>query len=321
MKMCARWDSIIKYWPQYEWSNVGEMVRNFRVLPERCEDDFRAKLVVITGATSGIGYHTARKYAANGARLLAVNRNEKKSVALCKEFRSEFGVECEYLLGDLSRLDDIHRVGQALVQLDSPIDVLIHNAGMYLSKRTHTVDGLEMNFAVHYLAPLVINHLITDKLISQGRGRIILVSSEGYRFAVWGVRLDDMNWEKRRYSGLRAYGAAKTGQLLTMGLLAERFQGTGVTINAVHPGLVQTNTGSENGVIYRMFKQHFIDRISKKPELSAEALYFLGVSRKIEGVNGRFFHLTQEEELAPPARDREVAECLLEMSLSLGRLQ
>jgi retinol dehydrogenase-13 len=319
--MFARWDSIVKYWPQYEWSNVGEMVRNFRVLPEPCEDGFQAKLVVITGATSGIGYHTARKYAANGARLLAVNRNEEKSVALCQELRSEFGVECEYLLGDLSRLDDIHRVGQALVQLESPIDVLIHNAGLYLSRRTLTVDGLEMNFALHYLAPLIMNHMLTEKLIAQGWGRIILVSSEGYRFAVWGVRLDDMNWEKRRYSGLRAYGSAKTGQLLTMGLLAERFEGTGVTVNAVHPGLVQTNTGSENGPIYRMFKRHFIDRISQPPEIAAEALYFLGVSRKIEGLNGRFFHLTQEEELAPPARDRQVAESLLEMSLSLVRSQ
>lgn len=315
------WRPVIKYWPQYKWSNVWEMVRNLRTSPERCEDDFSARLVVITGATSGIGYHAARKYASKGARLLLVNRNSGKSVALCDELRGEFGADCDYLLGDLSSLDDMHRVGQALSQLDTPIDVLIHNAGLYLTRRTLTADGLEMNFALHYLAPFVINHLITEKLISQERGRIIFVSSEGYRFAVWGVRLDDLSWERRRFGGLRAYGAAKMGQLLTMMLFAEHFQGTGVSINAMHPGMVQTNTGNENGFLYRSFKHHIIDRISQRPQVSAEALFYLGVSPKIEGVSGRFFHLTREEELAPPARDREVAERLWDASLSLGRLQ
>jgi retinol dehydrogenase-13 len=215
----------------------------------------------------------------------------------------------------------MHRLGQDLAQLDDPIYVLIHNAGLYLSRRTLSVDGLEMHFAVHCLAPLVITHLITDKLISQESSRIIFVSSEGYRFAVWGIRLDDLNWEKRRYAGLRAYGAAKMGQLLMMMLLTDRFQGTGVTINAMHPGMVQTNTGRENGLLYRWLKRNTIDRISRLPEVSAEALYYLGVSPKIEGVSGRFFHMTRQEEMAPPARDREVAERLWELGLSLGRLQ
>jgi NAD(P)-dependent dehydrogenase (short-subunit alcohol dehydrogenase family) len=178
-----------------------------------------------------------------------------------------------------------------------------------------------MHFVVHHLAPLVINYLIKDKLISQKSGRIIYVSSEGYRFAIWGIRLDDLNWEKRRYTGLRAYGAAKISQILTMMLFTEHFQGTGVTINAMHPSMVQTNTGRDNGCVYRWLKRNTIDRISRLPEVSAEALYYLGVSPSIEGLSGRFFHMTREEELAPPAQDREVAERLWEISLSLGRLQ
>lgn len=297
------------------------MVKNMQAPPERCESDFRARLVVITGATSGIGYYTARKYASQGAKLLLINRNREKSAALCAELRREFGADCDDLLGDLSSLADMHRLGRTLAQLDSPIDVLIHNAGLYVTGRTQTVDGLETNFALHCLAPFVINHLLADKLRSQARGRILLVSSEGYRFAVWGVRLDDLNWERRRFGGLRAYGAAKMGQLLLMMRFAEHFQGTGVTINAMHPGMVQTNTGNENGSLYRGFKRHVIDRISQQPQVSAEALYYLGASPAIEGVSGRFFHLTREEDLAPPARDREVAENLWEIALSLGRLQ
>ena len=312
---------IRKYWPQYEWSNVFAMIKNMSAGPERCDRDFRGRLVVITGATSGIGYHTARKYASRGARLLTINRNEEKSQALQAEIESEFGTECRYLIADLSRLEDMHRVGHILADLPEPIDVLIHNAGLYLVKRASTPDGLEMNFAVHYLAPFVINYLSEEKLQQDQQGRVILVSSEGYRFSVWGLRLDDLQWEKRRYSGLKAYGAAKLAQILTMHIFAQRWRGSGVTINAMHPGLVATNSGQENGPLYRWFKHHVLDRISQTAEISAEALYYLGVSPKIEGISDRFFHLTREEELAPPARDMEVAERLWQISLKLGRLQ
>lgn len=312
---------ILKYWPQYEWSNVFTMIKNMSASPEPCDHDFRDRLAVITGATSGIGYLTARKYASRGARLLTINRNEEKSQALQAEIEGEFGTECRYLIADLSRLDDMHRVGHALADLQEPIDVLIHNAGLYLVKRASTPDGLEMNFAVHYLAPFVINYLIEEKLRRDRQGRVILVSSEGYRFSVWGPRLDDLQWEKRRYRGLKAYGAAKMAQILTMQIFAQRWQAGDVTVNAMHPGLVATNSGQENGPLYRWFKHHILDRISQTAEVSAEALYYLRASPEIEGISGRFFHLTREEELVPPAQDMEVAERLWQISLKLGRLQ
>lgn len=312
---------VLKYWGQYEWSNVWAMLKNSMAEPDTCEEDFKGKLVVITGATSGIGYYTARKYASRGAKLLTINRNEQKSQALCAEIRRDFGTTCDYLLADLSRLADVHRVGQTLADLETPIDVLIHNAGVYLSQRLLTVDGIEMTFAVNYLAPFVINTLVKEKLKAQHRTRIILVSSEGYRFAVWGLRLHDLNWDRRRYTGIRAYGASKTAQLLTMMIFHDDFQGSGVTINAMHPGMVKTNTGRDNGPFYRWYKRTIIDRLSKSPEVSAEAIYYLGVSTALGGVSGKFFNLTKEEELAPPARDREIAEALWEISLEVGGLK
>lgn len=311
---------VIKYWPQYHWSNVFTMIRNMSSVPEHCEQDFHGRLVVITGATSGIGYLTAKKYAAHGARLLTINRNPEKSLKLQEEIQREFGTQCDIINADLCCLDDMHRVGELLASLPDPIDVVIHNAGLYLTRRTLTRDGLEMNFAVHFLAPFVINLYLLEKLRLDGRGRIIFVSSEGYRFAVWGLRLDDLNWEKRRYSGLKAYGAAKTAQLLTMHILAQQLQRNGVTVNAMHPGMVRTNTGNENHLRYRWFKQHVIDKLSQSPEISAEALFYLGASPNLEGVTDRFFHLTTEEDLAPPALDMEVAEQLWQISLKLGRL-
>lgn len=310
-----------QYFKEYRWSNIAAMIRNNRAAPEICTDDFTGRLVVITGTTSGIGYMTARKYASQGADLLCINRNPAKSEALRLEIEKEYGVKCDCLIADLSILADIRRVAGELAALDRPIDVLIHNAGVYMTKRELTHDGLERVFAVQYLASFIINYLLIGKLSSQPRSRIIMVNSEGHRFAAWGLHLDDLNWEKRHYSGLGSYGSAKLAQLLSMLLFAELFKGTGVTINAMHPGAVKTETGQDNGAVYKWFKRNFIDRTLKSPELSAEALFWLGASEKAEGVTGKFFNLTTPEEPAPPALDMEVARELWNISLEYSGLK
>jgi len=310
-----------KYFREYEWSNIFAMIRNNKSDPKICDNTCNGKLVVITGATSGIGYLAARKYASMGANLICVNRNPEKSEALKKEIIGEFSVKCEYIIADLSRLDEIHRVGKELTQLKTEIDVLIHNAGIYLTKKETTTDGLEKVFVIQYLASFIINYLLMDKLKSQEKARIIMVNSEGHRFAAWGLRLDDLNWEKRHYSGLKSYGSAKLAQLLSMIIFTEHFQKTEVSINAMHPGAVKTETGQENGPAYRWFKRNFIDKTLKSPEISAEALYYLGVSKEIEAVSGKFFNLTTEEEPAPPALDKEAAYELWKKSLELSGLQ
>jgi retinol dehydrogenase-13 len=312
---------FFQYFKQYKWSNIFAMIRNNRLGPKICKEDFTEKLVVITGATSGIGYHTARKYAAHGATILCVNRNIQKSEDLCREIENEFGVKCSYKIADLSNLIDIYQVAEELFKLNKPIDVMIHNAGIYLTKRELTADGIEKVFVIQYLSSFIINFILMDKLKSQGKARIIMVNSEGHRFAAWGLKLDDLNWEKRRYSGLKSYGSAKIAQLLSMIIFNEHIQNTGVTINSMHPGAVKTDTGQENGPVYRWFKRNFIDKTLKSPEISAEALYYLGASKEIEGVSGKFFNLTTEEEPAPPALDKEVAHELWEKSLELSGLK
>ena len=309
-----------KYYRQYQWADIFAMIRNGRRSPKVCADRMDGKLVVITGATSGIGYSTARKFAAQGANLLCVNRSREKSEALRREIEGAFQVRCDYVLADLSSLDEMHRVARELAALDTPIDVLIHNAGVYLTRQELTADGIDRVLAVHYLSSFVINYLLMEKLKAQGHGRILLVSSEGHRFAAWGLGLDDLNWERRRYSGLRSYGSAKTAQLLSMIVFAERFRGSGVTINAIHPGAVKTETGQENGRLYRWWKKNFHDPALRTPDLSAEALYYCAASRELDGVTGRYFSLTTEEKPAPPARDRDVALALWERSLEMSGL-
>jgi len=297
------------------------MIRNNRLDPKICNDDFQNKLVVITGATSGIGYITARKYANHGANLLCINRNANKSEDLRQEIETEFGVKCDYRIADLSDLKDIFNVSKELSQLATPIDVLIHNAGIYLTKKELTSDGFEKVFVVHYLSSFIMNYILMEKLKAQEKARIILVSSEGHRFAVWGLKLDDLNWEKRRYSGLKSYGSAKTAQLLSMIVFNDYFKNTGTTINSMHPAAVKTDTGKENGPFYQWFKRNFFDKLLKSPEISAEALYFLGVSKELEGISGKFFNLTTEEEPAPPAMDKAFAYELWDKTLKITGLQ
>lgn len=311
---------FITYFKAYEWSNIAAMIRNNRRDPKICTDTFTKRLVVITGATSGIGRTATIKYASMGANLLCINRNEAKSAALQQEIESTYGVSCDYIIADLSLLDDIHRAASELSRLDTPIDVLIHNAGVYLTTREETPDGLEKVFVVHYLSSFILNYLLMDKLKAQEQARILLVSSEGHRFAAWGLRLDDLNWKKRRYSGLKSYGSAKLAQLQSMLVFNEHFHNTGVHINAMHPGAVKTETGQENGPVYRWFKRNFFDKTLKSPELSAEALYYLGVAEELNGVSGKFFNLTSAEEPTPPALDKEEADKLWAVSLDVGRL-
>jgi short-subunit dehydrogenase len=312
---------IWRYIKEYEWSNIYAMIKNNRLDPQICNDNFRDKLVVITGATSGIGYLVAKKYASKGANLICINRNKEKSEALSKEIETSYNVKCNCLLADLSKLEDTYNVGNELLKIQEPIDVLIHNAGVYLTEKELTEDGIEKVFMVHYLSSFIINYKLKEKLKAQKKSRLILVNSEGHRFAVWGVRLDDLNWSKRRYSGLKSYGSAKTAQLLSMLLFKEYFQNSGVTINAMHPGAVKTETGQENGPVYKWFKRNFLDKTLKSANISAEAIYYLGVSKEVQAISGKFFNLTSLEEPTPPALDLKVAKQLWEVSLDLGKLK
>lgn len=301
---------IRKYWFQYKWANVFAMIKNMKRPPRRTTEPFRDKLVVITGATSGIGYYTARKYAAMGAHLIIINRNREKSERVCREIAEEFGTPIEYVIADLSLLPDIQRAGQYILSLAKPIDVLIHNAGLHIQNRKETPDGLEVNFVLHYLSPLIITRMLTPKYQRDRTGRIIFVSSEAYRFAAWGLDLEDLQWKRRRYSGLKAYGAGKLAQILSMHILAGELAPYNITINAMHPGMVRTESGKDNGRLYQWYKKNIIDRYSGTPEISAEALYYLGASPDLTHTSNVFFHLTTEEELAPPGRDLEAAEAL-----------
>jgi len=310
-----------KYFKQYKWSNIFAMLKNQKRAPKVCKADYKNRLVVITGATSGIGYDAAKKFAAHGADILSINRNEEKSKMLCQELKRLNNTDCSYLIADFSNLSDTHAVAKQLANLERPIDVLIHNAGMFATKKAMTADNIEQVFQTNYLSSFIINYYLKDKFIRQNCGRIIYVNSEAHRFAAWGLHLDDLTWDKHAYAGIKSYGAAKTAQLLSMIMFNDYFADTCVTINAMHPGNVKTNSGNENGKLYKLFKKAVIDKNARSMENASESLYYLGVSQDVKDISGKFFNLTTLEDPAPPSLDKEAAEELWQLSIELGELK
>jgi len=311
---------ISKYFNQYKVSNILAMIKNSRLDPAICQTRFDNRLVLITGSTSGIGLYTAQKYASMGANLFFINRNKEKTEQLCKDLKDQYNINCSYKIADFSSITQTKKIGEELAKIEQSIEVIILNAGIHLTKRQITSEGLEMVFAVNFLSGFVLTYLLGEKFIHQKKGRIIYVNSEGHRFCPWGLRVDDLTYKKRIYSGLGAYGSAKLAQLLTMLIFAENFEGCGVTINAVHPGAVKSDSGKDNNKLYRWYKKNIIERGLRSTQISAEALYYLGVSGKVSGINGKFFNLTTIEEPAPPALDRDAAEEIWNLSLEMTQI-
>ncbi len=275
-------------------------------------------LCVVTGCTSGVGWEAAKKLAACGASIVMVNRSAEKSEQACGTLRKEFGAECSYLLADFAELAQVREVADELIRTHDRIGLLVNNIGMYSTKLTRTSDGLETVFCVNHLAPFTLTWKLLGTLQRSGPSRIVQVNSQGHRFG--GVNVNDLNWERRHYTGLRGYGASKTAQLLTVWEFADRLEGSGVTINAMHPGAVKSNIGSNNGPLYRWYKDKILSRALGDPSVSGQAIHYLATAVELAGVSGKYFNLTHMEKPAPHALDRSVGRIVWEESLRLARL-
>lgn len=300
----------------YSWPELRQVIENGKNGPAPCEERLDGKLVVLTGATSGVGLAALRRLRAFGADILMVNRNAEKSRALVAELSSSPGGGLDFLVADLSRPAEVRATAERILALDRPVDVLINNAGVHMTRRLLTPDGLETVFAVDHLASFIMTRSLLPRLVARGKGRVILVNSQGHRFS--GLNLADLDWKRRPYVGLRAYGAAKTAQILCMHEFAAGLEGTGVTINAMHPGAVKSNVGMNNGPLYRWWSRVFIEPGLADPAIAGLALHYLAASPAVEGVSDRYFNLTTEEKAAPHALDRDFGREAFLMSCALA---
>ena len=279
-------------------------LKNGKAQQHKSDVPMAGKLCVVSGATSGVGLEAAKQLAAGGARLVLVCRSREKGDALKAQLEQAYGASVDVVTADFSRLSDVRAAAETIRQRYERIDVLINSAGLHSTTRKMTEDGMELVFQVNHIAPFLLTMLLSDLIHKSEQGRVIQVNSEGHRFG--GLRMDDLDWKKRPYIGLRAYGASKTAQLMTIMTLAERWKGTNTTINAMHPGGVKTNIGSNNGWLYRTWLHTVVWHTLKDPAISGEALYYLASAPELSRTSGRYFNLTIDEKPMPHALDEEI---------------
>jgi NAD(P)-dependent dehydrogenase (short-subunit alcohol dehydrogenase family) len=295
-----------------------QFIANGRKPQKRTTARFDGKTCIITGATSGVGLAAARRIAQGGANLILVNRNPEKALKVKEEIQGEYECKVDLFKADFSDLTQVRDTATKILDKHPRIDALINNAGIHNNSRQLTQDGIEMVFCVNHLASFLLTRLLLERIKESAPSRILYVNSQGHRFG--GLNLEDLNWEKRRYSGYQSYGAAKTAQLLTVWELADQLRGTGVTVNAMHPGGVTTNIGMNNGFLYRNYQRYLLFPFLCNPKISGEAIYYLIVAPEMEGVTGKYYNQTIEEKPALHALDREKGKKIWKISEELTGL-
>jgi NAD(P)-dependent dehydrogenase (short-subunit alcohol dehydrogenase family) len=295
-----------------------QFIANARMVQKATSARLDGRVCIVTGATSGVGYAAARRIAQGGGELVLVCRNQEKAERVKAELQRDFQAEVDLVQADLSSLSQVRAAAANILGNHARIDVLINNAGVHMTRRALTSEGFETAFCVNHLASFLLTRLLLDRLLESAPARILQVNSQGHRFG--GLDLEDLAWDRRRYRGLQGYGAAKTAQLLTVWELADQLKGSGVTINAMHPGAVATNIGMNNGWLYRSYQRYLLFPLLKSPKISGEAIYYLVAAPEMAEVSGRFFNQTIEEKPAAHALDRALGKRVYEISENMTGL-
>jgi NAD(P)-dependent dehydrogenase (short-subunit alcohol dehydrogenase family) len=278
------------------------------------ESTMQGKVCLVTGSSSGIGKVTARELARLGATVVMVCRNRAKGEAAQAEIKAATGNErVELILADLTSLADVRRAAAEFKERYTRLHVLIHNAGGVSSVRRVTPDGLEVTFVVNYLAPFLLTELLLDVLKASAPARIVNVSSAAHQGGK--IDFDDLQGEKG-YSMWRAYGQAKLALILFTYELARRLEGSGVTVNALHPGVIASDFGQGLGKFFRVgwkLAAPFMTSV----ERGAQTTLYLATSPEVEGISGKYFANRKEVRSSRRSYDQAVRQRLWQVSEEL----
>ncbi|MFZ5492631.1 MAG: SDR family oxidoreductase [Pseudomonadota bacterium] len=257
--------------------------------------DMRGRVCVVTGANSGIGKATAQGLAAAGATVLMVCRDRARGAAAQQEIIAATGnAAVELWQADLASLADVRRLAGELLAAHPAIHVLINNAGVMADKRQLSADGFELQFAVNHLAPFLLTRLLEPALVAAAPSRVVNVSSRVHTMG--SIDFDDLQ-SARKYRMFASYGLSKLACLMATFDLAERWQPLGVTVNCLHPGVIDTNLGGMPG---------FIKKLLPKAEKGARTSLYLATAPEVTDTTGRYFSACKEAKVSPKALDRDV---------------
>lgn len=266
------------------------------------------KTAVITGATSGIGRETAIALAGKGAQLVLPVRSIDKGEALKQEIKEKTGNgSIELVKCKLDSFESIRQFARRFKEKHDRLHILVNNAGIWENKRRLSDDGIEMNFAVNHLAPFLMTNLLLDTVKASAPARIINVSSKVHKQVT--MKFDDLEG-KKRWSSLRAYAQSKLANIFFTRKLASDLRDTGVTVNCLHPGLVNTRLFDKIPALFR--KPFGLFMISS--EKGAQTIVYLATSPEVNNVTGEYFVKKKVASTSRYARNMEVAEKLWEVS-------
>ncbi len=280
--------------------------------------EMNGKVVLVTGANSGIGKVTATALAKRGATVLIGARSRERGEAALRDIKAASGNEkVKLMLGDVSSLASVRSLAAQVLAEEPRLDVLVNNAGLLLGQRQVSVDGYELTFATNHLGPFLLTSLLLDRLRATGSARIVNVSSMAHMRAFSGMRFDDLQAE-RGYDAMETYGRSKLANILFTRELARRLAGTGVTANALHPGLVATRFAGDGDApgLYGWFYAAF-PFIMLTPERGATASIHLASAPEVAHVTGKFFIGRKPAWCAPWARNDAAAKRLWDVSEAL----
>lgn len=271
------------------------------------------RTVLVTGGTGGIGLATATRLAGLGARVGLVGRDASRAEVAAGPLR-DAGAQVDVFVADLSAQRDVRSLAERVLTAYPRLDVLVNNVGGYWATRHVTADGLEQTFAVNHLAPFLLTHLLLDRLRASAPARIVTVSSGAQ--AMGRIDLDDLQGA-RRYSGQRAYNQSKLANVMFTYELARRLQGSDVTANALHPGVVRTAFGQEDSGAWMRRLLPVVRPFMKSPERGADTSVLLASAPELEHVSGRYFVRGRATRSSRASYDTEVAARLWQVSAEL----
>lgn len=251
--------------------------------------DMAGQVILLTGGTSGIGRVTARMLAERGASVVITGRNRERGERTVTELSEETEGDISLLTADFAEQSEVRGLASEFRTEMDRLDVLIHNAGTYCPERRVTSDGIEETLAVNHLAPFLLTHALVDLLIESAPARVVVVSSGLHERG--HIHFDDLQLA-RNYDTQRAYAQSKLANVLFTYELAERLAETGVTANALHPGIIpSTRLGRDSG-LWSSFVYHVIGSlpgIGKTIEEGASITAYLAASPDVENVSGEYY--------------------------------
>lgn len=294
-----------------------------RCMMRRCTStrSLVGKTAIVTGASAGIGKETAKDLAKRGARVILACRNQTKAQTVADSIISETGNKNVVVrLLDTSDLSSVRSFAKEVLKTEGAIHILINNAGIGgKEKQEITRDGFDLTMATNYYGHFLLTNLLLKRLKESAPSRVVNVSSLGH-FMTWRLDLKDLNFKKRSYGVLKMYAQSKLCNILFSLELAEKMRGTGVDVNSLHPGSINTEFLRDEMVMtwwrkpLLFFARVLIRLIGKDSEMGAQTTIHVAVSEEVQGVTGKYFDECREATCSWLARDRGLAKALWEIT-------